>query len=79
VDFFFQLTGVVILSVGLSAKAYFNEFDHLLDDQYFYVSDLVVVLGVVIFLIAFFGCWGAAKENACLTATVKTLLCIITS
>lgn len=66
------MTGVIILAVGLSAKAYFNEFDHLLDDKYFYVSDLLVVLGVIIFLIAFLGCCGAAKENACLTTTVKT-------
>lgn len=66
------MTGVIILSVGLSAKAYFNEFDQLLDDKYFYISDLLVVLGVIIFLIAFFGCCGAVKENACLTTTVNT-------
>jgi len=76
-NFFFVLTGVIIISVGVSAKAYYNEFDHLLNDKYFYVSDLLVVVGVIIFIIAFFGCCGAAKENACLTTTFSTLLIII--
>lgn len=76
-NFFFVLTGVIIISVGVSAKAYFNEFDHLLDDKYFYVSDLLIVIGAIIFCIAFFGCCGAAKENACLTTTFSTLLIII--
>ncbi|XP_066145971.1 CD63 antigen-like [Euwallacea fornicatus] len=76
-NFFFVLTGIIIISVGFSAKAYFNEFDHLLDDKYFYVSDLLIVVGAVIFIIAFFGCCGAAKENACLTNTFSTLLIII--
>jgi len=76
-NFFFVITGVIIISVGISAKAYFNEFDHLLDDKYFYVSDLLIVIGVIIFCIAFFGCCGAAKENACLTTTFSTLLIVI--
>lgn len=76
-NFFFVLTGVIIISVGVSAKAYFNEFDHLLDDKYFYISDLLIVIGVIIFFIAFFGCCGAAKENACLTTTFSTLLIVI--
>ncbi|XP_066247970.1 CD63 antigen-like [Euwallacea similis] len=76
-NFFFVLTGIIIISVGFSAKAYFNEFDHLLDDKYFYVSDLLIAVGAVIFIIAFFGCCGAAKENACLTNTFSTLLIII--
>ncbi|XP_030753787.1 CD63 antigen-like [Sitophilus oryzae] len=76
-NFFFVLTGVVIISVGVSAKAYYNEFDDLLNDKYFYVSDLLIVIGAIIFIIAFFGCCGALKENACLTTTFSTLLVII--
>ncbi|KAL1498333.1 hypothetical protein ABEB36_009146 [Hypothenemus hampei] len=76
-NFFFVLTGVIIVSVGISAKAYYNEYDHLLDDKYFYVSNLVISVGAVIFIIAFFGCYGAAKENACMTTTFSTLLIII--
>ncbi|XP_057654103.1 CD63 antigen-like [Diorhabda carinulata] len=73
----FVITGVVIISVGISSKAYFHEFDKLMDNKYFYISDLLIVIGVVIFLIAFFGCCGAIKENACMTTTYSTLLVII--
>ncbi|XP_050304861.1 23 kDa integral membrane protein-like [Anthonomus grandis grandis] len=76
-NLFFVLTGVIIVSVGVSAKAYFNEFDELLDAKYFYVSDLFIVVGIIVFLIAFFGCCGAAKENACMTSTFSTLLIIV--
>ncbi|KAJ8920985.1 hypothetical protein NQ315_015780 [Exocentrus adspersus] len=69
--------GVVIISVGISAKAYFNDFDKFLDDKYIYVSDLLIIIGAVIFVIAFFGCCGAVKENSCMTTTFSTLLIII--
>lgn len=73
----FVITGVVIISVGISSKAYFHEFDELMDNKYFYISDLLIVIGVVIFIIAFFGCCGAMKQNACMTTTFSTLLVII--
>lgn len=69
--FLFQLTGIVIITVGLSVKAYFHEFNTLLDEKYFFVSDLLIIIGVIIFFIAFFGCCGALKENACMTSTVS--------
>ncbi|KAF7273192.1 23 kDa integral membrane protein-like [Rhynchophorus ferrugineus] len=76
-NFFFVLTGTIIISVGISVKAYFNEFDDFLDKKYFYLSDLIIIIGIIIFIIAFVGCCGALKENACLTSTFSTLLIII--
>ncbi|XP_060528213.1 CD63 antigen-like [Cylas formicarius] len=76
-NLFFVVTGIIIISVGISAKAYYNEFDHLLNNNYFYVSDLLIVIGIIIFFIAFFGCYGAMKENACMTTTFSTLLIVI--
>ncbi|CAG9862118.1 unnamed protein product, partial [Phyllotreta striolata] len=73
----FVLTGIIIISIGLSAKAYFHEFDELMNNRYFLISDLLIVIGVVIFFIAFFGCCGAMKENNCMTTTYSTLLVII--
>ncbi|KAG5889789.1 hypothetical protein JTB14_004532 [Gonioctena quinquepunctata] len=73
----FAITGIIIISVGVSAKAYFHEFDTLLDDKYFYVSDLLIIIGVIIFFIAFFGCCGAMKQNACMTTTYSSLLVMI--
>ncbi|RZC35974.1 CD63 antigen [Asbolus verrucosus] len=68
-NFLFVLTGVVILSVGASVKAYYHEYVSFLNNKYIYASDLLIIIGVIIFLIAFFGCCGALKENACMTLT----------
>jgi len=76
-NFLFVLTGVVILSVGASVKAYYHEYDTFLDAKYIYASDLLIIIGVIIFIIAFFGCCGALKENACMTLTFSTLLIVI--
>ncbi|XP_044272161.1 CD63 antigen-like [Tribolium madens] len=76
-NFLFVLTGVVILSVGASVKAYYNEYTSFLDDKYIYASDLLIIIGVIIFIIAFFGCCGALKENACMTQTFSMMLIVI--
>ncbi|XP_063922102.1 CD63 antigen-like [Zophobas morio] len=76
-NFLFVLTGVIILSVGATVKAYYHEYNRFLDDKYIYASDLLIVIGVIIFIISFFGCCGALKENACMTLTFSTLLIVI--
>lgn len=73
----FVISGIIVISIGLSAKAYFHEFDELMNNKYFLISDLLIVIGVVIFFIAFFGCCGAMKENSCMTNTYSVLLIII--
>nr|XP_023026957.1 CD63 antigen-like [Leptinotarsa decemlineata] len=73
----FAITGIIIICVALSAKAYFHEFDTLMENKVFYVSDLLIVVGVIIFFVSFFGCCGAMKENACMTTTYSALLIVI--
>lgn len=52
-------------------KGYYHEYDSFLDNKFIYASDLLIVIGAVIFIVAFFGCCGAVKENACMTLTVS--------
>jgi len=73
----FVVTGVIILSVGVSIKAYYNNYELFLDDKYFSTPNLLIAIGAIIFIIAFFGCCGAVKENYCLTITFSTLLILI--
>lgn len=35
---------------------------------------MLIVIGAVIFIVAFFGCCGAIKENACMTLTVSIIV-----
>ena len=37
------------------------------------VASLLIVVGVIIFVIGFFGCCGAYRENYCMVMTVSTL------
>lgn len=60
-----------MLSVGLAVKEHYHEYDSFLNNKFIYASDLLIVIGAVIFIIAFFGCCGAVKENACMTLTVS--------
>jgi len=73
----FVVSGVIILSVGISIKAYYYEYELFLDDQYFSTPNLLIAIGSIIFIIAFFGCCGAVKENFCMTITFSTLLILI--
>ncbi|KAJ8978667.1 hypothetical protein NQ317_019103 [Molorchus minor] len=73
----FLVTGIIVISVGISAKAYYNEFDKFLDPKYIYISDLLIIIGAIIFIVAFLGCCGAVKENAFVTTTFSTLLVVI--
>lgn len=73
----FVVSGVIILSVGITIKAYYSDYELFLDDQYFSTPNLLIAIGSIIFVIAFFGCCGAVKENFCMTITFSTLLILI--
>ncbi|KAK4876280.1 hypothetical protein RN001_012702 [Aquatica leii] len=73
----FVITGIIILSLGVSIKAYFTNYDFFLDDKYFSTPNLLIAIGTIIFLVAFFGCCGAIKESFCMTITFSVLLILI--
>ena len=73
----FVITGIIITFFGFTVKAYYHEYGTFLNTKFIYLSDLLIVIGVVIFLVAFFGCCGAFKENACMTYTFSSLLIAI--
>uniref|UniRef100_A0A182SPQ2 Tetraspanin n=1 Tax=Anopheles maculatus TaxID=74869 RepID=A0A182SPQ2_9DIPT len=72
--FFFlhsQITGVIIMAVGLTVQGAYHNFRDILDAKFFSIPTFLVVIGSFIFVIAFFGCCGAYKENYCMTLTVS--------
>lgn len=68
---FFQITGIIILSVGVSVKAYYSDYSTFLDTKYFSTPNLLIAIGAIIFLISFLGCYGAIKENYCMIIAVN--------
>ncbi|XP_022905243.2 CD63 antigen [Onthophagus taurus] len=73
----FFVIGIILISVGVSVKAYYHQYELFLDNQFFSAPNLLIAIGVIIFLIAFFGCCGAIKENYCMIITFSTLMILV--
>lgn len=70
---YFQITGIILLSIGSLVHGVFYNYEHFLDSRYFSVPSLLIVVGSIIFFIAFFGCCGAVRENYCMIITVRII------
>ncbi|XP_068629885.1 tetraspanin-4-like [Battus philenor] len=63
VNFLFLITGIVILSVGSSVQSAYNGYHEFLSERFFSLPAFCIATGVIIFIIAFFGFYGAFMEN----------------
>ncbi|KAK2579292.1 hypothetical protein KPH14_008250 [Odynerus spinipes] len=73
----FVITGIILLSIGVTIHAVYYNYNHFLDNKFLSVPSLLIAVGVIIFFIAFFGCCGAVRENYCMLITFTTLLIFI--
>ncbi|XP_075969224.1 CD63 antigen-like [Anticarsia gemmatalis] len=63
VNFLFLITGIIILSVGASVQSAYNGYHPFLSERFFSLPAFCIATGVIIFLISFFGFYGAFMEN----------------
>ncbi|CAL1676117.1 unnamed protein product [Lasius platythorax] len=77
VNSLFVLTGVMIISVGTTIYAVYENFSHFLDSSYFSPATLLIVVGIFIFIIAFMGCCGAIRESTCMVLVFAVLLSFV--
>lgn len=73
-NFIFWLCGVALIVVGVVAQVTLKS---AAVNGISGSAMLIIVVGVVIFFIAFFGCCGAWKENYCMITTFAVFLSII--
>lgn len=73
----FVITGIILVSIGSVVLEQYNNYEHFLDNKFLSVPTLLVVIGSIIFFIAFFGCCGAIRENYCMVVTFTSLMIII--
>jgi hypothetical protein len=66
-----QITGILISGVGTTIKAIYNNFDTLLEDRFYSPATLLIAIGCIVFLVAFFGCCGAVRESTCMVMIVS--------
>lgn len=76
-NFIFVITGIIILTVGASVKAYYYPYEIFLDDRYFSLPNMLIATGSLIFFISFLGCYGAMRENWMILMVFSVLLSII--
>ncbi|XP_014480564.1 PREDICTED: CD63 antigen-like isoform X1 [Dinoponera quadriceps] len=73
----FAVTGIVFISVGAVILVAYNGYNNFVDSWFFAAPVLMIIVGVIVFLVSFFGCCGAVKENHCMIITFSVLLLLI--
>ncbi|KAK7500942.1 hypothetical protein BaRGS_00007822 [Batillaria attramentaria] len=73
----FVIAAIALIAVGAYVQVKLVDYYDFFGNSYSGPGILLIVVGVLIFIIAFFGCMGALKENYCLTMTFAVLLGII--
>jgi len=76
-NFIFFLAGLGLIIAGAVVQTKFDTFTAFVGDSFSGAAILLIIVGSVIFIIGFFGCCGAYKENYCMTMTFAVLLGII--
>ncbi|XP_048269717.1 CD63 antigen-like isoform X2 [Bombus terrestris] len=74
---FVQLTGIMIISIGTTIYAVYEDFSHFLDPSYFSPATLLIVVGIFVFIIAFLGCCGALRESTCMVLVFAVSLSLV--
>ncbi|KAF2358595.1 Tetraspanin/Peripherin [Trinorchestia longiramus] len=67
--------GVVVLASLILSNS--NDFKVLLSDGVFTLPIVLLILGLIVMLIGFFGCFGAMRESPCLLYTYATIVLVL--
>nr|CAI5858991.1 unnamed protein product [Callosobruchus analis] len=69
------LTGLGILATGILYKLHFSNVTSVIPADYQDIEiapTLSIIIGSIIFIIAFLGCFGTVRESTCLLNWVRT-------
>lgn len=73
----FALSGIVILTVGILIQQMYYTYQQFIDEKFFSAPMILIVVGVIVFMVAFFGCCGAIKESNAMLITFAVMLGLI--
>ncbi|XP_010563405.1 CD63 antigen [Haliaeetus albicilla] len=76
-NFIFWVCGVALIAIGIYAQTALNKALTVSSSSASSTPVAILVLGIIIFFISFFGCCGAWKESYCMVTTFAVLLSII--
>lgn len=67
----FQLFGLAMIGVGVAVLLKWSMLTDLLRGHLTVAPWVFIVIGAIMFVIAFFGCCGAIRESHCMVVTVR--------
>lgn len=73
----FALTGIIVIITGGVVFAEYNQYQDLLNGQFFLVPVFLMSIGGIIFLVSFFGFLGAYKQNYHLIIVYAVFMVIV--
>lgn len=77
-NFLVFAVGVAVIVLASLILSHGQDFQALVDKGSFTVPIILLIIGVIILLIGFFGCFGAIRESPCLLYTYATIvLCLL--
>ena len=79
-NFLFLLAGIAFIAIGAVYLLGIKSFTATLDKTgipFSLAPSLLIVFGVIVFVISFFGCCGAIKESSCLLITYGIILLVL--
>lgn len=70
-----QIAGGALLGVGILYKVGYDEITDAIPNNFNleFAPTATIVVGAIVFVIAFFGCCGAIRENRCMLITVSSV------
>ncbi|CAL1270075.1 unnamed protein product [Larinioides sclopetarius] len=74
-NFVFVVCGIILIVIGAIVQT--RDVTEFLDTKYVTAPTILIVIGCIIFVLAFLGCCGAVRENSCMVTTFGVLLFII--
>ena len=72
INFVFFMASVALIAIGAYIRINMEQYLDFLDNKYLNASIVLIIIGVIIMIVAFFGCCGACTENACMMNTYGT-------
>lgn len=72
-SFYFQLTGLLLLFVGITVLIIYSEYEELITRRFFTISGFVVGTGVIILLGSILGFYGAISQHFYFIAGVSSI------
>uniref|UniRef100_A0A182LRX5 Tetraspanin n=1 Tax=Anopheles culicifacies TaxID=139723 RepID=A0A182LRX5_9DIPT len=73
----FAVVAAMLLSMAVAIGNLFDDFQNFIDSHFFVPPNLLIAIGVILLVIALFGCVGALKESTAMINVYGVLLLIV--